>query len=175
MTAAPSRRDRLDPDALYAAHAPALYRYALRQTGDVDLASDIVQESFMRLLQRPPAQDVAPRAWLFQVATNLVREWGRTAARRAGLLRIIPADAAHSDAAPLPDGDVLALERHAAVHAALARMALRDRTILLMREEGFTHAEIAAAVGSTPKSVGTLVARALTRLTALLAPHWEVP
>jgi RNA polymerase sigma-70 factor (ECF subfamily) len=59
------------------------------------------------------------------------------------------------------------------VHAALSQLPARDRTILLMREEGFTHAEIATAVGTTPKSVGTLVARALAKLAALLAPNWE--
>ena len=32
-----------------------------------------------------------------------------------------------------------------------------------MREEGFTHAEIAEAIGSTTKSVGTLLTRALLK------------
>ena len=174
MTTALFRDARVDPDELYATHAPALYRYVLRQTGDAELAGDIVQETFMRLLRRPP-RHVAPRAWLFQVATNLAREWRRTASRRERLLRVAPIDAAHSDATPQPDGEVLARERHDAVHAALTQLSPRDRTILLMREEGFTHTEIATAVGTTPKSVGTLVARALAKLAALLAPTWEAP
>jgi DNA-directed RNA polymerase specialized sigma24 family protein len=40
--------------------------------------------------------------------------------------------------------------------------------MLLMREEGFTHQEIAAAAGTTTKSVGTMVARALNRLAEQL-------
>jgi RNA polymerase sigma-70 factor (ECF subfamily) len=163
----------VDPERLYTEHAPALYRYALRQCGDADLASDIVQETFMRLVRRPP-RDTAPRAWLFQVATNLAREWGRTGTRHDRLLRIVPLDALHSDAPRGPDADVVAREDHAAVQAALSALPERDRTILLMREEGFTHAEIAAAVGTTTKSVGTLAARALTKLAALLAPTEDV-
>ena len=44
----------------------------------------------------------------------------------------------------------------------------RDRTVLLMREEGFTHHEIADAVGTTTKSVGTMIARALAKLAQRL-------
>jgi RNA polymerase sigma-70 factor (ECF subfamily) len=163
----------VDPEQLYIEHAAALYRYALRLCGDAEVASDIVQETFMRLLRHPP-HDVSPRAWLFQVATNLAREWGRTGARRERLLRIVPADALHSDAPRNPEADVLAREEHVTVQAALATLSDRDRTILLMREEGFTHAEIAAAVGTTTKSVGTLAARALTKLAAMLAPTKDI-
>jgi DNA-directed RNA polymerase specialized sigma24 family protein len=38
-----------------------------------------------------------------------------------------------------------------------------------MREEGFSHREIAQAVGTTTGSVGTMVARALDKLSAALA------
>jgi RNA polymerase sigma-70 factor, ECF subfamily len=169
MTLALSPDVAVDPEQLYTEHAAALYRYALRQCGDSELASDIVQETFMRLVRRPP-RDTSPRAWLFQVATNLAREWGRTGARRDRLLRVVPLDALHSDAPLGPDADVVAREGHDAVQTALASLPERDRTVLLMREEGFTHAEIAAAVGTTTKSVGTLAARALTKLAALLAP-----
>jgi DNA-directed RNA polymerase specialized sigma24 family protein len=54
------------------------------------------------------------------------------------------------------------------VRRALAALSERDRTALLMREEGFSHEEIAAAVGTTTKSVGTVVARALRKLAAEL-------
>jgi RNA polymerase sigma factor (sigma-70 family) len=168
MTLALSPDVLVDPEQLYIEHAAALYRYTLRQCGDAELASDIVQETFMRLIRRPP-RDVSPRAWLFQVATNLAREWGRTGMRRERLLRIVPLDALHSDAPPGPEADLLAREGQDAVQAALTSLSERDRTILLMREEGFTHAEIAVATGTTTKSVGTLAARALTKLAALLA------
>jgi RNA polymerase sigma-70 factor (ECF subfamily) len=59
------------------------------------------------------------------------------------------------------------------VHGALQQLPERDRTILLMREEGFTHKEIAEAVGTTTGSVGTLIARALNRLARELGMEEE--
>jgi DNA-directed RNA polymerase specialized sigma24 family protein len=47
----------------------------------------------------------------------------------------------------------------------LNQLEPRDRAVLLMREEGFAHREIADAVGTTTKSVGTMIARALEKLS----------
>jgi DNA-directed RNA polymerase specialized sigma24 family protein len=44
----------------------------------------------------------------------------------------------------------------------------KERTVLLMREEGFSHREIADAVGTTTGSVGTMIVRALDKLAAEL-------
>ena len=129
----------------------------------------------MRLVGRPPRHDEAPRAWLFQVATNLAREWGRTRARRERLLAAAPPDALHADAPHAADALLLAREDHEAVQRALLQLSERDRTVLLMREEGFSHAEIAAAVGTTTKSVGTFIARALTKLAEQLTSTGHRP
>ena len=55
-------------------------------------------------------------------------------------------------------------ERRQIVRAALEKLAERDRTILLMKAEGFSLQEIAQVIGTRPGSVGTLAARALERL-----------
>lgn len=59
------------------------------------------------------------------------------------------------------------------VRDALAALSEKERIALLMREEGFKHREIAAAVGTTTASVGTLVARALTKLAGHLGLNSE--
>ena len=59
-------------------------------------------------------------------------------------------------------------ERRAIVREALSELSEKERTTLLMREEGFSHQEIAAAVGTTTKSVGTLIARSLDKLANVL-------
>ena len=59
-------------------------------------------------------------------------------------------------------------ERRHAVRAALDALSMKERTALLMREEGCSHREIADAVGTTTGSVGTLLARALDKLAAAL-------
>ena len=65
-----------DPDAdrmrvLYAEHAAALWRYALRLTGDGARAEDVVQETLLRAWCHPQVggdSERPARAWLFTVA-----------------------------------------------------------------------------------------------------------
>ena len=141
-------------------------RYLIRLTGDSDAAGDALQETFVRFVQSPPHTNA--RAWLFTVATNFVREQGRARVRRNELLAGAPEDALHGDDPPTPETVYSSDEHRRIVAAALAHLSERDRTTLLMREEGFTHEEIAAAVGTTTKSVGTIIARALRKLAAEL-------
>ena len=153
---------------LFARHQGELYRYAARFTGDPDLAEDVVQESFLRLAARPPDRQRGERAWLFTVATRIAIDTMRRSRRRADILGRAAPDVELAPRAPDPADEA---ERHdlaERVHRALAALAERDRTVLLMREEGFTHREIAAAVGTTTKSVGTMISRALDRLAVTL-------
>lgn len=153
----------MDFEEIFAKLYPSLFRYLNRLTGDPDVAADIAQEAFIRLLQRPLAEADA-RRWLFTVATNLVRDWARAGERQRRLLR----DSYGGPALPArPDEDAERRDRIQAVRAALSELAPRDREILLMREEGFRYAEIAEVVGVAPGSVGTLLARALRRFAAV--------
>lgn len=161
------RRDAIDVAALFAEHHADLFRYLCRLTGDPDLAADATQEAFVRLAVRPP-EPREIRGWLFRVATNVVREWTRTRTRRLRLLDGNADRAPIGEPPPTPDAAFAAEERRRHVRAALERLSVRDRTILLMREEGFTHREIAEAVGTTTGSVGTLIARAIDKLAAEL-------
>ena len=72
-----------------------------------------------------------------------------------------------------PDEETERSERRRMVRAALDRLSLKERTVLLMREEGFAHHEIAEAVGTTTGSVGTMLARALRKLSAELSAKSE--
>ena len=158
-----------DVAQLFDDHHRALYLYLVRMCGDPDLAADAAQEAFVRLVERPPPVAGAERAWLFKVATNVVLESSRTRARRARLLAGSAARVPVGDEARTPYELVEADERRRVVAEALASLSDKERTALLMREEGFSHREIAEAVGTTTGSVGTLVARALEKLAAKLA------
>lgn len=157
----------MDVAGLFAEHHPALFRYLARWTGDRDLAADAAQEAFVKLMEKPP-QPGQTRAWLFRVATNAARESARTRGRHLRLLEQSPGRVPIGDAPPNPDAALDASEKQRMVRQALDALGERDRTILLMREEGFSHREIAEAVGTTTGSVGTLIARALDKLAAEL-------
>jgi RNA polymerase sigma factor (sigma-70 family) len=147
---------------LFARHHPPLERYLARLTGDRDLAQDLAQEAFFRLLQQSPAPD-AVRPWLFRVATNLVRDTARKTRRRAILALDGRAPSAHGDAPPAPDHAVDRDSARRLVRAALDELTPKERTALLMREEGFRHREIAEALGTTTGSIGTLLNRAIRK------------
>ncbi len=76
-----------DPEAammrvLYDEHAAALWRYAVRLTGDQARAEDVVQETLLRAWQHPEVTDEvdrSARAWLFTVARNMIIDERRSA------------------------------------------------------------------------------------------------
>lgn len=158
------------PDAaseLFERYRASLLRYLVRFTGEGEAAEDVVQETFVRLLERPPRG--APSAsWLFRVATNLARDAGRTRRRRHLLLLRAGDRVPHGDEPPRADAQLEAKRRRTRVAAALQELSPKERMALLMREEGFLQREIAEAVGTTTKSVGTLTVRAIRKLAARL-------
>jgi RNA polymerase sigma-70 factor (ECF subfamily) len=155
------------PQDAYEAYSRILFRYLYRLTGDGDAAEDAMHEAFTRFLQRPPGAG-RERAWLFQVATNYARTLQRVDGNRLRLLR------EKSDQVPRPEqplSPALEYEQTEAadrMRAALSELQDRDREILLMRGAGFSHSEIADAIGTTTGSVGTMLARALHKLARRL-------
>jgi RNA polymerase sigma-70 factor (ECF subfamily) len=152
----------LNIDRLFNTYHQPLVRYLVRRLGDRDWAEEIAQETFVRALRQE--QIVSERAWLFAVATNLVRDEARKDARRRRHLELLREQARAEEAV---DPEPTSLER--AQEAAAARQALeclseRDREALLMREEGLDYQEIAAALELSVGSVGTTLARARRRL-----------
>jgi RNA polymerase sigma factor (sigma-70 family) len=154
--------EALDAEALFALHYQPLQRYLVRFTGDPELAADVAQEAFVRLLERPPRAETA-RAWLYRVATNLARDHARNSSRRQVLGMHGRAQLAHADPPADPDSGIEAEASRRLLAEAMEALSPKERMALLMREEGFAHREIADAIGTTTGSVGTLLARAIRK------------
>jgi len=136
-------------------------RYLTRRLGDRDWAEEVAQETFLRALRQETLTN--ERAWLFAVATNLVRDEARKASRQRRQLALLAEEEREASVEP----QETTLER--AQEAALARKAVdalaeRDRLALLMREEGLDYGEIAEALELSPGSIGTTLSRARRRL-----------
>ena len=135
-------------------------RYLTRRLGDRDWAEEIAQETFLRALRQ---EEIAnERAWLFAVATNLVRDDARKQSRRRRLLTLWAEES--RDAVEEPADPVERAHEVAIARRALEELTERDRVALLMREEGLNYGEIAEALGLSFGSVGTTLARARRRL-----------
>lgn len=71
--------------ALHDGHAEALWRYAVRLTGDEQLAEDVVQEALLRAWRNPGILEqgcAASKAWLYTVARNFAIDECRSARAR---------------------------------------------------------------------------------------------
>ena len=151
--------------AFYERTARPLWGYLSRMTGSPQLADDLLQESYYRLLRTntPWQGDAHRRAYLYRIATNLVRD-SRRRARRAGAA---PPDEGQDLAAP---GDLAEQSAcRADLRRAMARLRPRDRALLwLAYAQGHAHAEIAETLGVKRSSVKLLLFRARRRLAAFL-------
>ncbi len=65
----------------------------------------------------------------------------------------------------------MALDERRHVRAALARLPRRQAVALVLRHSGLSYAEVAAALGLSPGSVGTTVRRAESALRKELNRH----
>lgn len=147
-----------DARDLFRQHGGAVYRFALVLVRQHQDAEDVVQETFMKLLQHLQAGGNADnlRGWLFTVAAHAARD------RQRRRLRWLPWTLkAEPSTAPtvLPDED----GRYRALRDALRGLSDRDRLLLALRSQGLSYREIAAASGIKDSSVGQLLARATGR------------
>jgi RNA polymerase sigma-70 factor (ECF subfamily) len=150
-----------DADRLFREYHAPLVRYLTRRLGDRDWAEEVAQETFLRALRQSALQN--ERAWLFTVATNLVRDAARTESRRRRHLELLAAEE-QGRMVESPATEMERAEERAQARRALEQLAERDREALLMREEGLNYEEIAAALGVAVGSVGTTLSRARRRL-----------
>lgn len=144
---------------LFNAHFRRLYRYLDRLSGEPELAADLAQEAFARLHARGSLPD-HPHAWLITVAMNLFRNARSTRARHRRLLTDARAEAILADPPPSPADASIEREPNARVRAAMNRLPQRELRMLLLRAEGYSYRDIAAALGLHEGSVGTLLGRA---------------
>ncbi|HEY7876902.1 MAG TPA: sigma-70 family RNA polymerase sigma factor [Gemmatimonadaceae bacterium] len=145
--------------ALFRARYAELFRLIDRGYGDQALAADVAQETFVRLYRRGAMPDDV-RGWLGAVALNLARDERRRSSRRLRLLSARGPEVTMADATPGPDEELAAGERRSLVRRVLDRLTERDRSLLLLREEGYSYREIAIALALTESSIGTMLARA---------------
>ena len=163
-------RDVRALEALYDRYSRVLYSLALKMLADPEAAEEIVQETFLRLWQRP-ASYVPERgrllSWLLGVTHH--RAVDRLRRRRLELRhRTAPAvfdvPAGRSD----PFDAVLAGLRGQAVARALETLPeAQRRAVELAFLRGLTHVEIAEALGEPLGTIKTRLRLAMQKLRVL--------
>lgn len=157
-------------------HKDPLVNYVTRLTRCRERAEEIAQETFLRFYQArghyTERQMLA--AYLFRIATNLLRSEERRARRWRLLSMGLTASPNGHDQDPTPQQALLSDEASGEVTAALSRLALRYRAPLVLREiEGLSYREIAEALGCREGTVKSRISRGKAQLKRLLEPYWN--
>lgn len=131
--------------------------------GHEDAAREALQATYVKCVRhvRRFGSEEAMWGWLAQIARGCLIDLARRRSRYAALLARWEKEPAPAGATPAADGDLLA--------AALARLTPAQRTLLESRyTAGQPVAQIAAALGTTPKAIESRLARLRLRLRAWL-------
>lgn len=147
-----------------------------RGGGGVAEAEDLAQEAFLRLYHAASRyrEEGQLKAYLYRIATNLLRTERRREKRRQLLLTAFPLPSKDRCEWAPPQEEVLATEAQRQVAAAVARLPLRFRIPLVLHEiEGWGQREIAEVLGLRPGTVKSRIHRARQRLKALLESYWQ--
>lgn len=125
---------------------------------------DLCQDIFAKMLRAIARLNDATlfEAWLFRMARNQCIDYARKEKWRRMFTFFDPA----TDDPPM-EVDVAQRERVDALLSLLQRLSARDRTLLLMAQEGLSLAEMAAATGTTTTTIKTRLHRARERLKEL--------
>jgi len=159
----------LDHRERWAPVIPVIERVVGARVNDPRLREELVQETMARLLdQGDRLEEAALVPYAVVTARNLVWSHLRTVERQArNVHRLVD----RRDPAA-PEEDLLAREERQAVSAAVARLSLRDRNLLLAHEvEGMSTADMADEHQSSPGAISVRLAsaRAKLRVEYLLA------
>lgn len=142
--------------------------YLARMTGDDRLADDLLQETYYRFLRAHVVfdSDEHRKNYLFRIATNLVHDQRRKPFMEVPVTAMaeVPDVAAHAQAAERA-------ARRLDLHRALQQLKPRERSMLwLAYAQGWSHEEIAAAIGVKTASMKAMLHRARHRLVKILGP-----
>lgn len=152
---------RLSFDEAFVAHHRVVYRYAYALTRDRGLAEDVAQEVFIRLHQNLDAaqREGMLRAWLLRVTANVARNLLRARSRATARDEEFVAGAGRAAKIILPDEELLRRTEIAEARRTLNKIKEPMRSCLLLKHEGLSYREIAAALGIKESYVGSLIAR----------------
>ena len=151
-----------------------VHAYASRRVG-AELARDVVADTFRVAIEQHRRYDPAcgdERAWLFGIATNLLRRHWRTESRRLRATAHAQGRAATDIDPLLRAADRLDAEREvAALVDAIASLDPGDRDVLVLTAwEDMSSAEVAAVLGIPAGTVRSRLNRIRTRLRASRTP-----
>jgi len=155
---------------LVAEHHAEIFRYLMRVTGRPSDADDLSQETFLRAFRARASQNSCePRAWLFTIATNLIKNHFRAQKRRR---RAHDALRERVPSGPDRDGEVSGRDVGEVVERIVAGLPLKQRLAFVQRKvHGFEYEVIAQNLRCSPESARANVFQATKKIRRALDGH----
>ena len=147
---------------LYAGVFRGVYGYIAARVQDSQTAEDLTSETFLRAWRRWPPRKVTdnvPRAWVYQIARNLVVDHYRASSRRQ-TEPLDEANAYNPREIPGDNGHLSTI----ALQMTLATLSPRDQDVLSLRLAGLSNREIGSVLDLSEAAAGMACLRALRRL-----------
>ncbi len=159
-----------DFDAIYDGHFEFVWRSLRRLGVPATAVDDAVQDVFVVVHRRLADFDGAsPRAWLFRIAFNVVREHRRLYQRKG---RHEPLPESIADATPDPHEALARAEALRLVEHLLDALDEDRRAVFILAEyEEMTAPEMAAALGVNVNTISSRLRAARRDFEAALARH----
>ncbi|MGB2985653.1 MAG: sigma-70 family RNA polymerase sigma factor [Phycisphaerae bacterium] len=138
-----------------------LTRYAARITGNIELARDVVQETFLRLCSEDPAEvDGHLAQWLYTVCRSRALDVRRKESRMHGLAKAVTnvSGDPEDDPARIVEGQ----ERTGRVLQVLALLPGNQQEVIRLRfQSDLSYKEIASVMSLSVSNVGYLIHTAI--------------
>jgi len=173
-------------DVLLQRHKRPVYNFLTRQVGDRELAEDLLQEVFLRVIKgaRKYKREAKFTTWLYTIARNLCVDNARRAKHRRAASLDQPIGGVEgrstmgelvSDKGPAVDRQVIGRQLQQRLKAAVAQLSEEQREVFLMRETlQMPFKEIAEVVGCPENTVKSRMRYALENLRELLAEYRDL-
>ncbi len=167
-------------DELVRRYHRRVFAFAARLLGDADAAQDVVQETFLRVLERAPRYVPQGKftVYLLTITANLCKDYRKRQGRRAetSLDALLDAGAA-------PEADVVDVEEEAAQRLLYQRVCQAGEqlshehwtAVVLKHYEGLSYEEIAHVMRCSVGTAKSRVHYGLKQLRELLGTEEENP
>lgn len=155
-----------DIAALFQRYRAPLYAYFLRRTRNAADAEDLAHDVFVRLSRLDPSTELRnAEAFIFQIATNLLRDRARRAATHGEAADLTEAELTERPGEPGPERVYQAKVELAKVMSALSALSEKTRTIFVLRRlEQMKCEDIAELFGISVSAVEQHITKALAHL-----------
>jgi len=169
-------------DELVRRYEGKIYGLAYRFMGNHADASDLAQDTFIRVYQALAGfrGDAAFSTWIYRIVANICRDELRKRQRRRSvsmdeMIDASPANVPTADGSYLPEETVQRYEVQRQVQFCLNELSDDHRLVLVMREiQGLSYEEIAGALQCSMGTVKSRISRARSALKDKMSKEGEL-